>query len=135
MNTTPSKLTFRTVKRVSEYRHKYPTQAEHQGAFFALDEESSEVYADWNGEIGNAIPFSVYHGRDRRYHFSPRLKISEVNKLGRAILPLLERVRAGMSVEWDGNNERAYLDDDAIAAELEIEAAIEEAERMSCQYR
>jgi hypothetical protein len=135
MNTTTNTLKFRTVRRVSEYRHKYPQQQEHQRAFFALDEDSSEVYADWNGEIGNAIPFSVYHGRDRRYHFSPRLKISEVNKLGRSLLPLLERVRAGMSIEWDGNNARAFLDDDAIAAELEIEAAIEEAERMSYQYR
>lgn len=51
----------------------------------------------------------------------------DVNQLGRDILPLLERVRAGITMRWDGNNYIAELSDDAKRAEAEIDEMIEKA--------
>lgn len=128
-------LKYKSVRKISDYRHTYQGQFQPQDAYFELLEGENEVYATWNGEIGNAVPFSVFHGRDRRYHFSPMLKVKEVNALGRQILPLLEIVRAGMSIEWDGNNYKGVLNESAQSAEWGIELLIHEAECMACQYR
>lgn len=127
-NNNEKPLSFKICRKLAEYRHLYPNQTSYQSAFFELTEGDNVIQAYWNGEIGNAVPFSVYHGRDRRYYFNPRLKMAVVNSLGRAILPLLERVRAGMDVEWNGNNYTATLTQDAQRAEHEIEALIERAE-------
>jgi hypothetical protein len=127
-NNNGKPLTYKACRTVAQYRHLYQNQTNFQSAYFELTEGESIIRADWNGEIGNAVPFSVYHGRDRRYSFNPSLKMPTVNRIGRAILPLLERVRAGLSVDWDGNNYTATLTPDALAAEREIEAIIEDAE-------
>lgn len=118
-------LVYKCARSVNDYRHTYPGQFHPQSAFFELTEGYEIILPEWNGEIGNAIPFSVYYGRDRRYHFDPNLKRACVNRIGRAILPLLERVRAGIDIVWDGNNNIAELSDDARAAEHEIRCIIE----------
>lgn len=133
-NTTETPLVYKCARRVKAYRHTYPGQFQPQDSFFELTEGSDLICPDWNGEIGNAVPFSVYYGRDRRYHFSPQLKLAAVNRLGRTILPLLERVRAGISVNWDGSNYIAALNDDATAAENEIMRIIAAAEEDSENY-
>lgn len=125
-DTTP--LSFRTVRRIAEYRLKYPSELNYQRAYFELIHEDTEVYVTFDAEIGGAIPFSVYHGRDFRWYFNPLLKMSTVNKLGRALLPLVERVRAGHTVDWDGYNMTGSLNADAQKANDEIEALIERAE-------
>lgn len=133
-NKTETPLVYQSARSVKAYRHTYPGQFQTQASFFELTEGSNLILPEWNGEIGNAVPFSVYHGRDRRYHFSPQLKLAAVNRLGRTILPLLERVRAGISVDWDGNNYVAVLSEDAISAENEVRRIIEAAEEDSENY-
>lgn len=133
-NKTETPLVYKCARRLADYRHTYPGQFRPQDSFFELTEGSNLICPDWNGEIGNAVPFSVYYGRDRRYHFSPQLKLTVVNRLGRTILPLLERVRAGISVNWDGSNYSATLSDDAIAAENEIRCIIADAEEDPKNY-
>lgn len=125
-NTIP--LSFRTVRRLSEYRLKYPSELNYQRAYFELLHEDTEVYVTFDAEIGGGIPFSVYHGKDRRWYFSPKLKLGIVNKLGRELLPLFERVRSGLTVDWDGYNMTGSLTDDAQKANDEIEAIIERTE-------
>lgn len=116
------------VRRLSEYRYTFPGQFKEQNAFFELDTQSGLVNAMHNPEIGNAIPFSVYHGIDRRYSFNPYLKMKTVNEIGEKCLPLWQRVIAGTEVVWDGNNNVALLTEDAHAAEEEIRSIIEAAE-------
>lgn len=49
---------------------RYPHQATPQPAFIALDLRENTVSVDYSGEIGNAIPASVYHGLVRRVPIS-----------------------------------------------------------------
>jgi transcriptional regulator with XRE-family HTH domain len=101
------------------YRH-YDGQHEPQDAYIELDTQNETLSATYNGEIGNAIPFTVYHGLDRRYGI-PILTADAANRAMHEIAPLADRVIAGTTVEWDGNNNVAVLDEDAQAAEAEIE--------------
>lgn len=102
------------------YRH-YDGQSEPQPAYIELDTQAGTLYADYNAEIGNAIPFSVYHGLDRRYGI-PVLTGEAANRVMQEIAPLAERIVAGTEAVWDGSNTVAELSDDALAAEEELEA-------------
>jgi hypothetical protein len=102
------------------YRH-YDGQSEPQPAYIELDTQAGTLRATYNGEIGNAVPFTVYHGLDRRYSI-PILTAEAANRVMREIVPFAERIVAGTSTEWDGSNTIAVLDEDARAAEEELEA-------------
>lgn len=129
MNTNKHiKASFIPVKRISDFRYTFPGQFQQQTAFFELDTQSGLVNAMHNPEIGNAIPFSVYHGFDRRYGFNPNLKMRTVNEIGKKCIALWQRVINGTEAVWDGNNNVARLSEDAHAAEAEIIAIIEAAE-------
>lgn len=101
------------------YRH-YDGQSEPQDTYIELDTQSETLSATHNAEIGNAIPFSVHCGLDRRYRI-PILTADAVNRVMHQIAPLADRVIAGTEIVWDDNNTVARLDDDALAAEEEIE--------------
>lgn len=119
MKTHPT-ASYIPVRRISDYRYTFPGQYREQNAFFELDTQTGKVNAMHNPEIGNAIPFSVYHGIDRRYSFNPYIKMRTVNDLGKKLIPLFQRVINGTSIEWDGSNNIAILSEDAHAAEMEI---------------
>lgn len=101
--------------------HQYPGQSQPQGAYVELDCETGALSADWNGEIGNAVPARVWHGHTRRWTI-PALKARAANALLDEIEPLAQRVCDGYSSEWDGSNHVARFDDDAAAALEEIHA-------------
>lgn len=42
--------------------HQYPRQFRPQGAYIEIDTRDGSVMADWNPEIGNAVPSDVYNG-------------------------------------------------------------------------
>lgn len=127
-NTTGEPLIFKCARKLADYRMTYPGQLKPQNAYFELTENCNIITPTYNGEIGNAVPFSVYHGRDRRYYFHPSLPLKAVNKLGRDLLPYMEKVRAGIFMAYDGNNYIARLTEDAQQAEDEILAIIARAE-------
>ncbi len=102
-----------------ELAHQYPGQNKPQDCYVDLDLKNETLTADWNGEIGNAVPMDVYHGHTRRYSI-PCLVMDAANDLLDEIAPLAERVIAGYESWWNGNNHIAKLDDDAQAAEDEI---------------
>lgn len=101
------------------YRH-YDGQSEPQDVYIELDTQNETLSATYNAEIGNAIPFTVHHGLDRRYGI-PILTAEAVNRIMHEIAPLADRIIAGTTVEWDGSNNVAILNEDAQAAEEEIE--------------
>ncbi|MER6109285.1 hypothetical protein [Streptomyces hirsutus] len=104
------------------FRH-YDGQTEAQDAYIELDLANGTLLADYNGEIGNAVPFTVYHGIDRRYAI-PILTGDAANRVMEEIRPLAERILADSEIEWDGNNNVAKLGPDALAAEEALEARL-----------
>ena len=116
------------IRRVAEWdalHCNYQGQTERQGCYIELDCQTGLLTATYNAEIGNAIPFSVYHGHDRRWGI-PCLIADAANDLLDEISPLAQRVLDGYTSEWDGNNHVARLSDDAQAAEDEIERLIDD---------
>lgn len=101
----------------------YEGQSEAQPAYLELDLRTGALVADYNAEVGNAIPFSAYHGFDRRYAI-PVLTADAANRVMREIAPLAARILADWEEVWDGRNMVARLGKDAIAAEDEIEVKL-----------
>lgn len=104
------------------YFHWYEGQYNPQDAYLELDPENGTLIADWNGEIGNAVPFSVYNHRVFRWGFSATLPLQNVRDLMREIAPLAERICAGFDTDYDRqSNLVGVLNDDATEAENEID--------------
>ena len=104
---------------------RYPREINPQPAYVEMDEHG-EVTADSTGEIGGAIPFSVFHGRTRRYGVASAVKgdaLADYLESGDA-RALFQRIYDGHSVEWDGNNNMGRLTEDAQQAEIDLEAAL-----------
>jgi antitoxin (DNA-binding transcriptional repressor) of toxin-antitoxin stability system len=113
-----------SIKPVTEsLLHVYPRQSEPQDCFISLDTRDGELTADWNPEIGNAVPSDVYHGFVRRYPI-PVLQPATVNALMESIAPLAQRVIDGTERHWNGANHVARLSDAARDAEAEIEQSL-----------
>ena len=115
--------------------HRYPREVNPQGAFVEITEEGA-VSADWNGEIGNAVPSHVWHGRTIRAPVSPFVRGADLldflERFDRGRV-LLERIHEGHSVEWDGSNYVGSLNEDAQAAREELETALQELEQADVQ--
>lgn len=104
--------------------HRYPGQTQPQPVYLEIYPKSKTLRVDWSGEIGNAVPMDVWHNVRLRYALRGVPTVEAANALMAEVAPLAERIIAGHNVRWDGNNHRGYLDDDAAAAENELEAAI-----------
>jgi len=94
----------------------YSRQTQPQDCHLELDLETGELSADYNAEIGNAVPAPVWHGVVRRWGI-PCLTAAAANELMAEIAPIAQRVLDGASVEWDGSNWIGKLDADAAVAE------------------
>ena len=113
-------------EEVQDYLHlHYTGQTEAQPCYLELDLEEETLTADYNAEIGNAVPFAVHHGRRRRYTI-PALTSMAANNLMRELSPLMETVLQDSSIVWDGRNNIACLGEDAQAAEEAIEQRCDE---------
>jgi len=123
MNT---EITINRVENHADLYCKYQGQYNPQPTYIWLDPSDGTMGANSDGEIGGAVPFDVWHGRTRRYHFGNVPTATSANRLMEDIKPLVERVCAGYSEYWDGNNTVGKLTDDAEEAETEIENAIAE---------
>lgn len=103
------------------YFHWYEGQTNPQGAYLELDPADNSLIADWNGEIGNAIPMDVNNHRRFRYGFPATTPLQTVRELMEEIAPLAARVIAGYSEDYDSNgNLVGRLNDDARNAEDEL---------------
>jgi len=97
---------------------RYPREFRPQDAYITLDEDG-RVGASPNFEI-NAVPADVWNKRTIWIPVSPEIGAAQIRKIVKRALPLLERVHAGHSVEWDGSNMRGRLTDDASEALVEL---------------
>jgi len=104
----------------AELYRRYDGQSEAQDAYIELDLREGTLLADWDSEVGNAVPSAVYHGFERRYSI-PVLTAAAANRVMEEIAPMAARVLADWEEIWDGNNMVARLGTDAEAAEAEIE--------------
>lgn len=114
-----STVSIHPVSTTDSLHCHYDRQTNAQPCFIELDCETGRLCADYNGEIGNAIPMSVYHGHDQRWGI-PALTAAAANALLQEIAPIAQRVVDGYESEWDGNNMVARFNDDAHAAIDEI---------------
>ena len=112
-----------TIRETGYLYHKYPMQATPQPCYIELCEDGT-VLAEYDGEIGGAVPASVWHERDIRISLPGALKADRADALIAELRPLLARVHAGHAVEWDGRNNVGRLTDDAADARFEIEPKI-----------
>lgn len=105
-----------TIDADDLYAH-YAGQIEPQTAYVALDEDG-DVYTDYSGEIGNAVPAGVWHGKDLRFPVPAETNAYALNFWLREPeqMELLERIHAGNLIRWDGNNYVGRLDYDGEAA-------------------
>jgi hypothetical protein len=107
--------------------NRYPRQTNAQPAYIALDEHGN-VCAATDPEIGNGVPFDVWHRRALRWYIPASVRGDVLADFleSAEVVTLLERVHIGHSVEWDGNNHVGSLDDDAQSASDEFITLIEE---------
>lgn len=104
------------------YRHAGQSEPQRAALYIKAD---GTVTADINYQI-NCVTFDVWHGRTRTVELSPSVSGAALADWldNESTVALLARVVAGLTVDWDGNNEVGRLTDDAVAAldELEREA-------------
>ena len=92
--TTISKSLLSLAGQKAPLYHVYPQQLYPQSAFISLD-ESGTVSADYDGEIGNAVPMNVWHGRTMRFAIPCDLS-------GDAIIDLVNEARP-LDRDWETN--------------------------------
>ena len=98
----------------------YPQQQTAQPAYLYLD-EGGQVFADWDGEIGNGTSERIWNNCDLRWPLHNELTGDQIAKLIEEVTPLLEIVYSGHTVEWNGNNNQGRLTPIAIAAVERLE--------------
>lgn len=121
------KVTIKEVEGEFDLYCHYRGQPEVQPCFIELDLEEGTLSADYDGEIGGAVPFNVWHRRAIRWEI-PLMTAEAVNGLMEVVLPLAQRVFDGGEIEWDGRNHVGVYDADAEEAIEEIERICADAE-------
>lgn len=106
--------------------YQYDGQLQPQPAYLELDEDGN-VRFDYSGEIGGGVPMKVWLNRTLRFSVTPYLSRAAALELldNPEIIALLERIHAGHSVEWDGNNHVGQLTEDAQEAEMELQESLQ----------
>lgn len=114
--------------------HVYPGRSEPQGAYVEIRPDGDlstdsypEVSADWNGEIGNAVPLSVWHGRTLRFRVAATVKGTILADFleSEPARALFARIKAGYSETLDGSNHKGCLSGDAQDASADLQAALD----------
>jgi hypothetical protein len=118
-------VTYQEGNAVPLYHH-YSQQSSPQGAFIELDLSTGRLSADWNSEIGGAVPMDVYHGHVRRFRIPNNLHRDEINKLLDEVKPFAEVAVEGYDTYWDGNNHKPELSEEAQEALDAIERVCED---------
>jgi len=98
--------------------HIYPGQTDPQPAFVAIDLETGKVGYDWNGEIGNAVPAEVWHGRVQRLRLDPAVDTEALDRLleSEAWNSHLRALLEDSEIVWNASNRVGQLGPRATAA-------------------
>lgn len=125
MMTQEQTITIIEVQDTLDLYEHYYGQTNLQPAYLEL--EGSELRAGYNPEIGNAVPEYAWNRRALRWTIPP-LTAYAANALMRDLLPLMERVAAGYTIEWDGSNNVGRLTPGAEDASEAVQRQIDDTE-------
>ncbi len=106
----------------------YGSQTEQQPCYAELDLERGTLTADYDAEVGGAVPLDVWHGRTLRFPM-PCLLGDDANGLLDVIAPLAQIILDGAEIVWDGNNHVGRMTDAAVDASDKITKICEDAEQ------
>ena len=86
--------------------HHYDGQYQPQPAYLEIDFEKKGITADYSGEIGNAVPSTVFHGIRHRANINPLLTSESINELllDEAILRKITEIDRLGEVDWNGSS-------------------------------
>ena len=120
-------MTIRIEKLIKDdwLYQKFPGQINAQDVYVELDLVNKVLTASFNPEVGNAVPFSVYHGKVIRYPIKYPVWAVSANGLLEELLPLANDVLNGFSEEWNGNNWVGMLNESALRASEGIQWEID----------
>lgn len=105
----------------------YDCQSNPQNAYLEIcPENGTELYATFNGEIGNAVTMWYFHGRELHVDIPNTARAQDIRNFVEQNAKLIARVIAGYSTDWDGNNTVGVLDDDAAEALEKLQHEAEE---------
>ena len=107
---------------------RYSGQVNPQPAHIEINPEQQGMVAEFNPEIGNAVPMNVWHGRAYRVSISPYYTGKQVAEILENVdfQNMAQRVFDGYSCAYDGSNHNGRLTDDAKAALEEMERFLQE---------
>jgi hypothetical protein len=91
---------------------QYGGQHQPQDAYIEIH-ANGEIHFDYNSEIGNAVPMSVWHGQIRRIAIPNDLTSKGYADLFDYISDLLQILVDGMDDRWDGSNWVGTLTEEA----------------------
>ena len=99
-------LAVQLPKSRKDYFCQYLGQAYPQGAYLQLrmSDETPNLCATFNGEIGNAVPSDVYHGYTLRFDFPSEASLKDVRSAMKKVAPMCAELAKGFDTDWDGNN-------------------------------
>jgi hypothetical protein len=98
----------------------YDGQTSPQPTHLVLDLRDGELTADYDPEVGNGHPMSVEHRLVLWFTLPGVYTAAAYNALLEEAKPLAERILAGASIKWDGNNHRGYLTTDTEPTDAEV---------------
>jgi hypothetical protein len=104
---------------------QYDGQMQPQPAYIEVKPEARTVSADWSGEIGNAVPVTVWNNQELRFPVPANVRGSALIEFCEEHKADFARICDGYSEEWDGSNYVGRYTKDAQDAQETIENAIE----------
>jgi len=111
---------------------RYPSQINPQDAYIEIDWAEQTISADVNGEIGNAVPFKVWHAEVDRFEIPSGLLPAEANRIMDEVKVLADKFVESFHTEWDGSNFKGCWNEEDPKGELRglIEKLTDDAPRV-----
>lgn len=112
MATLSIKFDASTADRFPVYA-QYGGQCMPQPAYLELDIRDGKLTADYSGEVGNAVPSSVWHDLVLRFKLMPETTADQIEKIINENAEMLQKILDGAEVVWNGSNWVGQFTDEA----------------------
>ena len=123
ITTAPTLEIIRAKGRKPLYCH-YRGQNDPQPARLRLCCKSGTLLADYNPEVGPAMPADQWQGHTMVWSVPSDIGCRKLNQIMAATRPLAQRVLAGYASFWDGHNHIATYTGDGDAAAAQIACTV-----------
>lgn len=105
---------------------QYPGQINPQDAYITVDPVDGEMLADYNPEIGNAVPMDVWNGLVKRIPIPNTLKGKYVHPYMEEVRIRIEHACTGFESTWNGSNYVGYWPNWTQDLDYELESVCQE---------